>query len=58
MAEKQLMINKIAENKGLAGVNQILTQVKVPQRLKAHIQKTLNGSALGKPVALCWLQGI
>ena len=27
MAEKQLMINKIIENKGLSAVNQILTQV-------------------------------
>ena len=55
MAEKQLMINKIIENKGLSAVNQILTQVKGPQRLKAHILKALNGGGSGKTLVLCGL---
>jgi len=51
MAEKQLMVNKIIEKKELSAVNQILTQVKGPQRLKALVQKALNcGSIVGTPV--------
>jgi len=46
MAEKQLMINKIIENKSLSAVNQLLTQVKGPQRLKSIIQKALNGGSV------------
>ena len=57
MAEKQLMINKIIENKGLSAVNQLLTQVKGPQRLKAFIQKALNGSSSSKTPVLCELTG-
>ncbi len=56
MAEKQLMINKIIENKGLSAVNQILTQVKGVQRLKTHIQKALNDRSNGKALVLCVLQ--
>lgn len=57
MAEKQLMINKIIENKGLSAVNQILTQVKGVQRLKTHIQKALNDRSNDKALVLCGLQG-
>jgi hypothetical protein len=39
IAEKQLMVDKIIENKGLSAVNQLLLQAKGTQRLKAHIQK-------------------
>jgi len=46
MAEKQLMVNKIIEKKELSAVNQLLTQVKGPQRLKSLIQKALNGVVL------------
>jgi len=42
MAQKQLTVNKIIENKGLSAVNQLLRQAKGLQRLKAHIQKALN----------------
>lgn len=55
MAEKQLMINKIIENKGLSAVNQVLTQVKGPQRLKAHILKALKGGGSDKTFGLCGL---
>jgi hypothetical protein len=55
MAEKQLMINKIIDNKGLSAVNQVLTQVKGPQRLKAHILKALNGGGSGNTPVLCGL---
>jgi len=57
MAEKQLMINKLIENKGLTAVNQLLTQVKGAQRLKVHIQKALNGGSRSKDLVLCGLQG-
>ena len=57
MAKKQLMINKIIENKGLSAVNQLLTQVKGPQQLKAFIQKALNGSSSIKIPVLCGLTG-
>jgi len=58
MAEKQLMINKIIEKKELSAVNQLLTQAKGPQRLKALIQKALNsGSTVGSP-AICGFVGI
>ena len=57
MAEKQLLINKIIDNKGLTAVNQLLTQVKGGQRLKAHIQKALNGGGRGKDLVLCGLHG-
>ena len=58
MAEKQLMVNKIIEKKELSAVNQLLTQAKGPQRLKALIQKALNcGSTVGSP-AICGFAGI
>jgi len=58
MAEKQLMVNKIIEKKELSAVNQLLTQVKGPQRLKSLIQKALNGgSTVGSPV-ICGFAGI
>ncbi len=57
MAEKQLMVNKIIENKGLSAVNQLLTQAKGTQRLKAHIQKALNGRSSSKRPVLCGLPG-
>ena len=57
MAQKQLMVNKIIENKGLSAVNQLLTQAKGTQRLKAFIQKALNGSSSGKRPVLCGLPG-
>ena len=57
MAQKQLAVNKIIENKGLSAVNQLLTQAKGTQRLKAFIQKALNGSSSGKRPVLCGLPG-
>jgi hypothetical protein len=57
MAEKQLMVNKIIESKGLSAVNQLLTQAKGTQRLKVHIQKALNGSSSSKRFVLCGLPG-
>jgi hypothetical protein len=57
MAQKQLMVNKIIENKGLAAVNQLLTQAKGTQRLKAHIHKALNGHSISKRLVLCGLPG-
>jgi hypothetical protein len=57
MAEKQLMVNKIIENKGLSAVNQVLTQVKGPQRLKASIQKALNGGSILESLSLSGLTG-
>ena len=33
------------------------TQVKGAQRLKAHIQKALNGGSRGNDLVLCGLQG-
>ena len=58
MAEKQLMVNKIIEKKELSAVNQLLTQAKGPQRLKALIQKALNcGSTVGSP-EICGFAGI
>jgi len=57
MAEKQLMVNKIIENKGLSAVNQILTQAKGTQRLKAHIQKALNGRSSSKRLVFCGFPG-
>jgi hypothetical protein len=51
MAEKQLMVNKIIEKKKLSAVNQLLTKVKGPQRLKSFIQKALNDvSIIGTPL--------
>jgi len=58
MAEKQLMINKIIEKKELSAVNQLLTQVKGPQRLKSLIQKALNGSSTLGSHAICGFAGI
>ena len=55
MAQKQLMVNKIIENKGLSAVNQLLTQVNGIQRLKAHIQKALNGHSSSERLVLCSL---
>jgi len=57
MAQKQLMVNKIIENKELSAVNQLLTQAKGTQRLKALIQKPLNGSISSKRFVLCGLPG-
>lgn len=57
MAEKQLMVDKIIENKGLSAVNQLLTQAKGTQRLKAHIQKALNACSSSKHLVLCGLPG-
>ena len=57
MAQKQLTINKIIENKGLSAINQLLTQAKGTQRLKAHIQKALNGRSSSKRLVLCGLTG-
>ena len=57
MAEKQLMVNKIIENKGLSAVTQLLTQAKGTQRLKAHIHKALNGRSSCKRLLLCGLPG-
>ncbi len=55
MAEKQLVVNKIIKSRGMAAVNQLLTQVKGPQRLKAHIQGALNGHSSIKPLIPCVL---
>ena len=57
MAQKQLIVNKIIENKALSAVNQLLTQAKGIQRLKAHIQKALNGRSSCKRLVLCGLPG-
>jgi hypothetical protein len=57
MLEKQLMVDNIIENKGLSAVNQLLTQAKGTQRLKAHIQKALNGHSSSKRLVLCSLPG-
>ena len=57
MAKKQLMVNKIIENKGLSALNQLLTQAKGTQRLKAHIHKALNGSSSSERLVLCSLPG-
>jgi hypothetical protein len=58
MAEKQLMVNEIIENKGLSAVNQLLTQAKGTQRLKALIQKALNGCSNSERLVLCGLSGV
>ena len=52
------MVNKIIENKGLSAVNQLLTQAKGTQRLKALIQKALNGPSSSKRLVLGSLQGV
>ena len=52
------MVNRIIENKGLSAVNQLLTLVKGPQRLKAFIQEALNGGSLVGPIALQGLAGL
>jgi hypothetical protein len=57
MAQKQLMVNKIIENKGLSAVNQLLTQAKGTQRLKDRIQKALNGHSSSKRLRLGSLPG-
>ena len=57
MAEKQLRVNKIISNKELSVVNQLLTQVKGPQRLKASIQKAIAGGSIEKTLSLCGLAG-
>lgn len=57
MAEKQLTINKIIKNKGLSAVNQILTQIKGPQRLKAVIQKALKGGSIENSLVLRGVAG-
>jgi hypothetical protein len=55
MAQKQLMVNKTIENNGLSAVNQLLTQAIGTQRLKALIQKALNGRSSCKRLLLCGL---
>ena len=55
MAQKQLMVNKIIDNKGLSVVNQLLTQAKGTQRLKALVQKALNGPSSSKRPVLSGL---
>ncbi len=57
MAEKQLMVDKIVKNKELATVNQLLTQVKGPQRLKSFIQEALNGDSIVGSLSVCGLAG-
>ena len=57
MAQKQLMVNKIIENNALSAANQLLTQAKGTQRLKAHIQKALNCRSSSKHLVLCCLPG-
>jgi hypothetical protein len=57
MAQKQLMVNKIIENKGLSALNQLLTQAKGTQRLKAFIQKALNDISSSKRLVLSGLPG-
>jgi hypothetical protein len=57
MAEKQLMVDKIIENKGLFTVNQLLTQAKGTRRLKAHIHMAFNGCSNSKRLVLCALPG-
>lgn len=58
MAEKQLMVNKIIEKKGLSAMNQLLTQAKGPQRLKSLVQKALNGGSTVGSFAICGFAGI
>jgi len=58
MAEKQLKVNKLIENKGLSAVNQLMTQVKGPQRLKTLIQKALIGCRNDKTLGLLGVTGI
>ena len=58
MAEKQLTIDKIVENKGLSAVNQLLTQIKGPQRLKTVTQRALKGGSTEKTLGLCGLAGV
>jgi hypothetical protein len=48
MAQKQLIVNKIIENKRLSALNQLLTQAKGSQRLKARIQKALDSCDISK----------
>jgi hypothetical protein len=57
MAQRQLMVNKIIDNKGLSAVNQLLTQAKGTQRLKALIQKALKGPSSSKRLVLGSLPG-
>jgi len=57
MAQKQLMVNKIIENKTLSAVNQLLTQAKGTQRLKTHIQKALNACSSSKRLVAFALPG-
>ena len=52
MAQKQLTVNKIIENKELSAINQLLTQAKGTQRLKAHIHKALNSCSNSKNLVL------
>ncbi len=53
MAEKQLAVNKVVENKKLSSVNQLLTQINGPQRLKSHIQKALTSHSSEKELMPC-----
>ena len=57
MAQKQLLVNKIIENKALSAVNQLLTQAKGTQRFKAHIQKALKDLSSCKRLVLGGLPG-
>ena len=52
VAQKQLTVNKIIENKELSAINQLLTQAKGAQRLKAHIHKALNSCSNGNNLVL------
>jgi len=52
MAQKQLTVNKIIENKELSAINQLLTQAKGTQRLKAQIHKALNSCSNNKNLVL------
>jgi len=58
MAEKQLIVNNIAESKKLSAVNQILTRVNGPKSLKAIVHQALNGSNPLKSHVLQSLMGI
>jgi len=57
MAQKQLTVNKIIENKELSAINQLLTQAKGTQRLKAQIHKALNSCSNSKNLVVGGLPG-
>lgn len=45
MAEKQLLVDRVIENKQLSVIKQLLTQINGAQRLKKLIQQAINGSS-------------